>query len=522
MKLAWKLAFPQICIVLYLGLISFIVINDSFVTMRERYVEEGKIDFALYANKNLLRFSAALRDAEKHPPVGDFVRVTKENNPAVEALITADLLMRGQIDNVFESYGSTAVAARPLLDYSGVQAGVMVCVMSTEAISSFAFTSGITLAIMLAGIVIAPSVALLLRTRKLVSHPLNLIKSKIQDIAEDRANLSEQVPSRQRDEIGELAGWFNVLTAKLAGILAEMSEIIRKNIEIKVLLAKEKEFFQTTVNSIGDAVITMGVDGAVITMNDAAEDLTGFSKKYAIGKHFSYVFSLIHEKSRNRFDLPMKKNLEEGIAVSSESYLLVAYDGQEKHIAFNCSPIRGEGAVAMGAVLICRDISESKLQSKKMEYLSYHDKLTGLYNRAFFEHACEALQQQQIVPVSVIVGDANGLKYANDVYGHAAGDHLLQTIASAFKSACRNDDIIARWGGDEFVALLPGLTQQRANSIMTNIHLFCEETHSDSVQVSVSLGVATKDSTDIAIAAVFKAAEEKMYEAKHANKNVVR
>ena len=491
---------------------------QDFESMLAAATEEGKMYFALYANKELLRFSVALQDSEKHPPKGDFVRVTAAQNASVEALVTPALLSLGKTDSVFESSGPMTLMARPLADYSGKQVGVMVCAMDTGVISAFAYTAGITLALMLTGMVIAPSIALLLRSRMLVSRPLDMIKAKIQDIAEDRADLSEQIPSHQQDEIGELARWFNVLTAKLSSILGEMSEVIRKNVEIKVLLAKEKEFFQTTVNCIGDAVITMGVDGFTITMNDAAEAITTYTRKYAIGKHYSNVFALVHEKSRNQLEYLLERNIEEGIAVASEEYLLLAGDGSERHIAFNCSPIRGEDGAALGAVLVFRDISELRKQTKKMEYLSYHDSLTGLYNRAFFEHTCETLQMKQVVPVSIIMGDANGLKYANDVHGHAAGDLLLRTIANAFKSACRSDDIIARWGGDEFVAILPGLTHRRAHAIIDDIHKYCATAQIDPVKASVSLGLATKASPETPLAEVFKSATEKMYVAKQATK----
>jgi diguanylate cyclase (GGDEF)-like protein/PAS domain S-box-containing protein len=392
--------------------------------------------------------------------------------------------------------------------------------MHTEVISDFARTAGISLAFMLTAMVIVPSIALLLRTRVLISHPLDMIKEKIRDIANDHADLNEQIPSDQKDEIGDLARWFNVLSAKLSRILDEKDEVITKNVEIKQSLAKEKEFFQTTVNSIGDAVITMDVDGIVITMNDAAENITAFTKTQIIGQHFSRALALIQEKCRTPLAGTLEAILAEGIAMACEDCLLLAADGAEKHIAFHCSPILCEDGVALGAVLIFRDISESKAQTKKMEYLSYHDSLTGLHNRAFFEHTCEILQQKQHVPVAVIMGDANGLKQANDLYGHGAGDMLLQTIAQAFKSACRSEDVIARWGGDEFTAVLPGLTRERAEVIMDKIHAYCANARIEPVTGSVSLGLAIKDSPETPLSEVLKAAEEQMYKAKQAYKRL--
>jgi len=291
-------------------------------------------------------------------------------------------------------------------------------------------------------------------------------------------------------------------------------ETIRKNTEIEALLAKEKEFFQTTINSIGDAVITMNMDGIVMTMNGAAEVLTGFMRQDAIHRPFSQTFVLLHEKTRKRFNCSVKGRLEKSSSVASETYLLQAGDGSEKHIAFNCSPIQDTNGHRLGAVLVCRDISASKKQTEKMEYLSYHDSLTGLYNRAFFEQACDSMQQKGIVPVSVIMGDANGLKNTNDFYGHAAGDILLKTIADAFKHACRSDDIVARWGGDEFTAALPGLTNRRAKAIMRDIHTYCAAAQGSQIKISVALGLATKESPETTLSDVLNIAEKKMYRAK--------
>ena len=473
----------------------------------------GEMAVSLYANKELLEFSIELQDVAEEQRKGDFVRVSKRH--AFDAMITPELLLRGKTERFSEGRGDVMLEVRPLADYTGNQVGVMVCAMDTRTISGFMRTAGIILALMLALMVMASSSALLLGSRKLVINPLNKIKAKIEDITEDRADLSEQIPSVQEDEIGDLARCFNKLTAKVDVMLNNLHEAVRKKTETEASLAKEKDFSQATINSISDAVITMNKDGFVITMNDTAEIIVALGRSYTIGKHISDVFTLSSGEEIGSFRDFIEKSLQADLpSTASETFLMQTGDVLEKHISFNCSPIRSVAGEILGAVLIFRDISEMKKHEEKMEFLSYHDTLTGLYNRAFFEESCKTIDQENITPVTIIIGDANGLKQINDVYGHAAGDILLQAIANAFKNACRSNDIIARWGGDEFAAILPGLTGRRVKRIMQNIHNFCATAKTEPVKVSVALGMATRESLITSLSRMFAIAEKRMYKAK--------
>ena len=198
---------------------------QDFNPILEAATDEGKVFISLYANIELLDFSVELQDSNKYPPKGDFVRVIEAKDSHVETLITPELLSKGKEGTFFEDYGNMTLATFPLTSHRGEQVGVIICAMNTEPISNITNTAVLVMGCMLIGMALIPIFVLLVQTRRLAERPLNAITSKIQDITEDRADLTEQIPSRQKDEIGVLARQFNALTAKLNTILTERQEM---------------------------------------------------------------------------------------------------------------------------------------------------------------------------------------------------------------------------------------------------------------------------------------------------------
>ena len=147
-------------------------------------------------------------------------------------------------------------------------------------------------------------------------------------------------------------------------------------------------------------------------------------------------------------------------------------------------------------------------------YLSYYDVLTGLYNRRYYETQIQKLDVEENLPISVIIADVNGLKVLNDAFGHQVGDQLLRKAADVFLRVCPNKDVIARWGGDEFVILLPRTTYEGAALLAEKIEEGCNETTDDILKVSMSIGWATKTSKDVSFSEIINTAENEMYKHK--------
>ncbi|TCK92568.1 PAS domain S-box-containing protein/diguanylate cyclase (GGDEF)-like protein [Natranaerovirga hydrolytica] len=158
-----------------------------------------------------------------------------------------------------------------------------------------------------------------------------------------------------------------------------------------------------------------------------------------------------------------------------------------------------------------RDISERKKTEKVIRQLSYHDKLTGLYNRAFFEKELQRLDNERHLPLSIIIGDVNGLKLTNDAFGHLEGDALLKRVAEVLKMATRKEDIIARWGGDEFAIIMPNTELKTAAKTCQRIKSNSLKVKSEPIPVSIGLGYAAKVVENQDIFDIIKDAETHMY-----------
>ncbi len=160
-----------------------------------------------------------------------------------------------------------------------------------------------------------------------------------------------------------------------------------------------------------------------------------------------------------------------------------------------------------------QDITIKKKYEEKLQYVSLHDPLTGLYNRAFFEEEMNRLEAGRDYPISIIVADLDGLKAVNDSMGHAKGDELLKTCAEILRRSLRSSDILARVGGDEFTVLLPN-TDIAISRVMTERIRAQIKEHNESdpkLPLSLSIGVATAERKIGSLEETYKIADDRMY-----------
>ncbi|MBF7097516.1 HD domain-containing phosphohydrolase [Alkalibacter mobilis] len=284
----------------------------------------------------------------------------------------------------------------------------------------------------------------------------------------------------------------------------------RKQIEED--LYNEKEHFKTTLLSVGDGIITTDNKGRIIVMNPVAEMLTGWTITDAKGKNVGKIYKTKDGLTNNFCKNPAKDILETGrmTELSTDTYL-ISKTSRQIPIEHEAAPIKDSRGNITGCVLVFRDYTEKKEKQSQIEYLSFHDYLTGLYNRRYMEDAIKRLDTKRNLPFAVMILDINGLKLTNDAFGHETGDLLLKTVTSIIRESCRSDDIIGRMGGDEFLILFPNTNEQEVKSIQERINLRASETRVDSIIVSIASGYAVKTNKNQDMTNVQKEADNNMY-----------
>jgi diguanylate cyclase (GGDEF)-like protein/PAS domain S-box-containing protein/putative nucleotidyltransferase with HDIG domain len=295
----------------------------------------------------------------------------------------------------------------------------------------------------------------------------------------------------------------------LEGLIIDISERI-ENTRIRQL---SEEKLTTVLKSIGDGVITVDKFGIIDFINPMASELLEISQNLT-GKIFDEQFSFHSTITKQPVDSPIFQCLNHKKLFSSEQQLIMTTkQGKTLEVESNASPLINVNTIE-GVVLVFRDVSTRLAKEREIEYLSYHDELTGLYNRRYFQEEIKRLDMSRKLPITLVMGDVNGLKVINDGFGHPVGDQLLQSAAQAIKNSCRTDEIIARMGGDEFAIVLPGVSEEEAVKVISRMKKSASESIIMGLPVSIAFGFSTKKEPHESIFKVLQVAEDRMYQNK--------
>ncbi|MDD2268399.1 MAG: PAS domain S-box protein, partial [Eubacteriales bacterium] len=249
-------------------------------------------------------------------------------------------------------------------------------------------------------------------------------------------------------------------------------------------------------------------------VSDGCFELTGYRPEDLLGNKVLSYNDLINDEYQNYLWekwaqlLPIK-------GVLKEEYSITTSTGETKWVYEQGRGIYDENNAVIALEGLVIDITDRKKKEEEIRFLNYHDTLTGLFNRRFFEEKKKQLDTASQLPLSVIIADINGLKQINDALGHAQGDKLIVAISKILKEYMRHQDILARTSGDDFTILMPHTNIEEADNIMKLIEKACDENKTNEIyHTSISLGCATKNDIYEDINDILKLAEDNMYQQK--------
>jgi diguanylate cyclase (GGDEF)-like protein/PAS domain S-box-containing protein len=278
---------------------------------------------------------------------------------------------------------------------------------------------------------------------------------------------------------------------------------------------------ESVLDSMGDGVVCTDRNDRVIYLNAAAEALTGWSRASAAGQSLVRVLRVIDRDTRRLVCSPSPSLLEPGERAPLVHGLLLRGNGGETAIEYTIGPIRGADGRYDGAVIVLRDVGAAIEMSRRMSHLAQHDAVTGLPNRFLMRDRLAgaiALADRRRSWLAVGFLDLDGFKAVNDTLGHQAADELLRSVATRLRGALRQLDTVCRYGGDEFVIVLPEIAHAfDVAGVAVKILLAMAPAHrvaDTEIVLTASLGVALYPEHGRTVDALIANADAAMYAAK--------
>lgn len=281
------------------------------------------------------------------------------------------------------------------------------------------------------------------------------------------------------DEIGQLNRKFLDLAQRISSLM-EQRDLNEQEI------SRQKAYFAQLFENSPESVAIVGELGKVTTINKQFANFFQYAPGEIVGVCLEDVLVpeyLIEESRRIAERIRGKGVVQAETVRRRKDGSLVDVELISYAIFFDDRPV--------GTYVIYRDISHRKAAERQLEFLTYHDALTGVYNRAYFENQCERLVIESN-SVGVVVCDVDGLKLVNDSFGHARGDDLLKTATTLIRAVVPGDAVVARIGGDEFSLLLPDANETMVQELTAVLRRKIEEFNelSPDCPVSISIGYA--------------------------------
>jgi diguanylate cyclase (GGDEF)-like protein/PAS domain S-box-containing protein len=272
---------------------------------------------------------------------------------------------------------------------------------------------------------------------------------------------------------------------------------------------KSENIYKTIFESTKSPMAVIGEDASILLANAAMEELTGLKKSDIEGKK-KYSDFLLKDNAQYLSD---KKRLKQICDIGSlESYeaKIITSNAKIKDVTIDYSKIKDANL----NIVSFNDITDTKKNLEQIRYLSFYDNLTDLNNRAYFEETLRKFSVLENYNIGIMIIDLNGLKIINDIFGFDCGDKMLQSVARIIKESARSKDILCRYGGDEFIIIIPEADQAILSELVKKINIKCNKTKSEKIPISLSIGYAFGSIRHGKIRHIIKEAEDNMYKRK--------
>ena len=277
-----------------------------------------------------------------------------------------------------------------------------------------------------------------------------------------------------------------------------------------------RDQYRSLVESIDDSIYMLDEECRYLFVNDKVLKRMNITEEEILGKRYDDFHDT---KDTREFTSYVAKVFQTGFSHRYEHI----NKKEENYTLRTLSPVMEHGTRDVKFVtVVSKDITDLKKTEEKLKYLSLHDALTGLYNRAYFEEEMRRLDSSRFDLVGIIVCDIDGLKLINDTLGHEMGDELLVTASTVIRASFRESDVVARVGGDEFAVLIPDSPKSQIEDICKRIKEVVKEYNEQDVRLplSIATGFAVRTSPSQSMPELYREADNNMYREKlHSSQN---
>ena len=292
--------------------------------------------------------------------------------------------------------------------------------------------------------------------------------------------------------------------------------------EFEQLQVKE-EFFKTMAESSVDWDVWYAVDGQSIYITPSCKKITGYSRDFFYNDP-NFITSIVHPDDLGGFQEHLQLHYMKATDPAEVTFRILHKNGEVRWIWHQCQAVFSANGTWLGRRTTNRDITALKRAEKELQRLSTTDPLTGAYNRRMFMDLLTKEQQRADRygnPFSLLMFDIDHFKVVNDQYGHDAGDRVLVDMAQLSMETIRQTDSFARWGGEEFMVLLPRTDGTMACTMGERLrHGIAEHIFTDGCHLTISVGVTSLEQADT-IDSLLKRVDKAMYKAKESGRNLV-